>query len=376
MNSEYTFVTTMTEEALEPKPKKKKKSVLIAILLLLVIAGGIGGYWYTFMRGFVFSDDARFDGGLLDVAPQVSGNLMTVNVNEGDRVEKGQLLFALDKKIISSQLSKTQAQQKSARSNLDAARAQFQKVLKGPMADEIVIAESVLQQSKLQLKQAKIDWLRSNSLYMKKVGTKSSWDRTKTAFEIAHQNYRQAVTRLRMLKLGSRDEDISASRAAVKLREAQLTSAKAAVHQTKINLGYTKVNAPFTGLVVRKWQTPGALVTAGRPVLTLFNPADLEVCANIEEKYLNQINIGDPVDISIDAYPNTTMTGRVSKILRATSSKFSLIPSEGSSGTFIKVAQRVPIKVKVDTLPDLPLGPGLSVEIRIHINPSKLVSLF
>jgi len=366
----------MTEETSERKPKKKKKSVLIAILLLLSIAAGIGGYWYTFMRGFVFSDDARFDGGLLDVAPQVSGTLISVNVNEGDRVEKGQLLFALDKKIITAQLSKAQAQVKSAGSSLDAARAQFQKVLKGPLADEIVIAESVLQQTKLQLKQAKIDWLRSNSLYLKKVGTQSSRDRNKTAFEIAHQNYRQAVSRLRMLKQGSREEDILAAKAAVKLREAQLASANAAVRQTKINLGYAKVAAPFTGLVVRKWQIPGALVTAGRPVLTLFNPADLQVCANVEEKYLNQINIGDPVDISIDAYPNIKMTGRVSKILRATSSKFSLIPSEGSSGTFIKVAQRVPIKVKVDQLPNLPLGPGLSVEIRIRVKRSQLVSLF
>ena len=360
----------MTEEVQADKPKKRR-SIVVAVLLLIVIAGGLAGYWYLFMRGIVFSDDARFDGGLLDLAPQVSGNLISVSVSEGDRVTKGQPLFVLDKKIMTTQLSKADAQEKSAKSSLEAAQAQYQKVKKGPLFEEVVIAESLLQQAKLQLKQAKLDWLRLNSLYFNKAASKSSRDKTKTAFEIAHQNYKQAVSRLKMLKQGSRAEDISAARAAVNLRKAQLASAKATVNQVKINLDYAKVSAPFDGLVVRKWQSPGALVTAGRPVLTLFNPADLQVSANVEEKYLNLIHIGDPVDISIDAYPHIKMTGKVTKILRATSSKFSLIPSEGSSGTFIKVAQRIPIKITVDELPDLPLGPGLSVEIRIRVKPTQ-----
>jgi len=364
----------MTEETQAGKPKKKGKSVFVAVMLLLLIAGGLGGYWYLFMKGIVFSDDARFDGGLLDLAPQVSGSLISVAVGEGDRVKKGQLLFALDKKITSVQLSKVKAQVKSAKSSLEVAQAQYEKVRQGPLAEEIVIAESVLNQTKLQLKQAKIDWLRANNLYMKKVASKSVSDKTKTLFDIAHQNYKQAVSRLRMLERGSRAEDISAAKAAVRLREAQLASAQATVRQTKINLSFAEVTAPFDGLVVRKWQSPGALVTAGRPVLTLFNPNDLQVSANVEEKYLNQIHIGDPVEISIDAYPNIRVTGKVSKILRATNSKFSLIPSEGASGTFIKVAQRVPIKITVDALPNLPLGPGLSVEIRIHVNQSRLVT--
>ena len=106
--------------------------------------------------------------------------------------------------------------------------------------------------------------------------------------------------------------------------------------------------------------------------MTIFDPSSLYVAANIEEKYLNKISIGDMVDISIDAYPHLTITGRVDKILRATNSNFSLIPSEGASGTYIKVAQRVPIKIVVESYPNLPLGPGLSVEIRIYISKDNL----
>ena len=105
----------------------------------------------------------------------------------------------------------------------------------------------------------------------------------------------------------------------------------------------------------------------GRAVLTLFDPSTLRVDANIEEKDLADIAIGDAVDIDVDAYPDLHLQGQVSKILQATNSEFSLVPAEGVSGTFIKVAQRIPLRVKILNAPaNLPLGPGLSVELTIH----------
>jgi multidrug resistance efflux pump len=99
----------------------------------------------------------------------------------------------------------------------------------------------------------------------------------------------------------------------------------------------------------------------------MFDPSTLRVDANIEEKYLNRVRIGDDVDIEIDAYPGLRLKGKVMDILRATNSKFSLIPAEGVSGTFIKVTQRVPLRIAVTAAPsDLHLGPGLSVEVRIR----------
>jgi len=111
------------------------------------------------------------------------------------------------------------------------------------------------------------------------------------------------------------------------------------------------------------------MVPMGKSVYTLFNPSTLNISANIEEKQLGKIDIGNPVDISVDAYPNVKLTGRVEKITSAANSEFSLIPSEGVSGTFIKVAQRVQIKIYLDDIPpDLNLGPGLSVEVSIHVS--------
>jgi multidrug resistance efflux pump len=106
---------------------------------------------------------------------------------------------------------------------------------------------------------------------------------------------------------------------------------------------------------------------ASQPIISVFDPATLRVDANIEEKYLHDVAIGDEVEISVDAYPSLRLQGRVAEILRATNSQFSLIPAEGVSGTFIKVTQRIPLRVTVSAPADLALGPGLSVDLKIRV---------
>ena len=114
---------------------------------------------------------------------------------------------------------------------------------------------------------------------------------------------------------------------------------------------------------------------AAQPVVSMFDPTTLRVDANIEEKYLHNVAIGDAADISVDAYPALRLHGRVTEILRAANSEFSLIPAEGVSGTFIKVTQRVPLRIAVTAPPDLAIGPGLSVEVRIHSGTSTGIVL-
>jgi membrane fusion protein (multidrug efflux system) len=141
----------------------------------------------------------------------------------------------------------------------------------------------------------------------------------------------------------------------------------AAVASARGNLARCTVRAPFDGWVVRRWLDPGAMPLASQPIISLFDPATLRVDANIEEKYLHDVAIGDEAEISIDAYPALRLKGHVTEIMRATNSEFSLIPAEGVSGTFIKVTQRVPLRISVSVPPELALGPGLSVDVKIRI---------
>ncbi|MBW1710358.1 MAG: HlyD family secretion protein [Deltaproteobacteria bacterium] len=362
----------MTE--VESVNRRNGWKIVLAICILLILSAAAVGYWHFYMRGVISTDDARFDGELLDLAPQISGNLTEVRVNEGDQVRKGQILFVLDKRSAAAALAKAQAAVSSAQAALTVAQSQHKKCVNGPRRGEIQIAETVKRKADVAVRFAESEWSRVKALHNDRVMTEASRDKVRAEWEAAKQAQEEARLCLRLLREGSRTEDLAAAKANVDLKKAQLASAEAALHLAKINLDYTTVRVPFDGIVVRRWQNPGAIISAGRPILTILNPNSLHVAANIEEKDLYRISIGDKVDISVDAYPHLILAGHVGKILRATNSQFSLIPAEGVSGTFIKVAQRVPIRIEVDSYPDLPLGPGFSVEIRIYASQDNMTS--
>jgi multidrug resistance efflux pump len=295
---------------------------------------------------------------------------MEIKAHEGDRVTQGQLLFALDQRALEAAAAKAQADLESAQAGFDMARAQYDKAENGPLADEIRAVQALEQKAQAQLQLADMEWSRIKTLYDKDEASTSERDRVSTARQSAQHSYQEAKSRLALLQAGTRTEDLAAAKANLEQKQAALNAAQATLNQVKINLDYAEVKTPFNGVVVRRWRDPGAMLAAGTPVLTLLNPATLHVRANIEEKDLAKIEIDDPVDISIDAYPHLRLAGKVYQILQATNDRFSLMPSEGVSGTFIKVTQRVPILISLAAPSNLDLGPGLSVEVRIHDRPA------
>jgi len=344
--------------------------IKLAAGMVLALAATAFLYWLAVMRGTVYSDDARIDGDLVDMAPQVSGTLQEIKVREGERVTSGQVLFALDQRALEAAAAKAQADLESAQAGLNMAQAQSDKAAHGPLADEIRAARALAQRAQAQLELADVEWSRIKAMYEKGEASTSERDRASTAGQSAQQSFQEAKSRLDLLQAGTRSEDLAAAQANLEQKQAALDAARATLNQVKINLDYAVVKAPFAGVVVRRWRDPGAMLAAGTPVLTLLNPATLRVRANVEEKDLAEVKLDAPVDISIDAYPRLRLQGRVYQILQATNDRFSLVPSEGVSGTFIKVAQRVPILISFAAPSHLDLGPGLSVEVRIHDRPA------
>ena len=359
----------MGEQVIENKSHKNSIKYTVYFLVLIALACFI--YWFSFIRGTVFSDDARIDGTLIDLSPQISGVLNTVSVQEGDKVQKGQVMFTLDRNLLQASVLKAGADMASFRETEDVTNAQYLKAVHGPLSDEIRIAETAVKKSLSELNLEELNWKRVSALYEEKLVSTADHDRVKSALENARHRYEDVTQRLELLKKGTRSEDLLASKSATQAKKADLESAKARLSQAEINLGYSDVASPFSGLVVRRWKDPGDTISAGTPVLSILDPSSLYIDANIEEKNLYKIHPGDSVDIRIDAFPNARLKGRVDKILLATNSKFSLVPSEGVSGTFIKVAQRVPLKIVFDAMPKLSLGPGLSVEVRIRCGSSS-----
>ena len=347
-------------------PQRHRQRILLGIAILGVAAAGVFGYWFFFMRGIVFTDDARFAGHLVDLAPEINGTIIDVPVHEGQFIRHGAVTFRLDPAILQAALSQAEAALVSGRASLASSEAKYEKAVNGSRPEEIKASEATARRLQDEEELAQLSFERTQTLYKQGTMSQDDLDRARTAYESARQSRENAVQNLTLLQQGSRKEDIDAARADMELARSRVTEASAAVDAARSNLARVIVKAPFDGWVVRRWLDAGAMPLASQPVISMFDPATLHVNANIEEKYLHDVAIGDEVDISVDAYPALHLKGRVTEILRATNSEFSLIPAEGVSGTFIKVTQRIPLRISVSAPPDLALGPGLSVEAKIH----------
>ncbi len=347
-------------------PARRGNRILMGVGALTLAAIVAIGYWFFFLRGTVFTDDARLSGHLVDVAPEISGRLIDVAVREGESVRSGDVLFRLDPATEQVSLNRAEAALDSAKAAWLASQAQYDKAVNGSRPEEIKAAEATVKRLRNDEDLAQLELGRVEQLTKEDAAPQDRLDRARAALESARQNRESAAQNLALLQQGSRKEDIDAAKANEALAKSRVAEAESTLQKARRDLELCSVRAPFDGAVVRRWLDPGAMLAPGQPVVSVFDPATLRVDANIEEKYLNRVRVGNEVDIDVDAYPSLHLKGRLTDILRATNSKFSLIPSEGVAGTFIKVTQRVPLRISVTAPADLHLGPGLSVEVKIR----------
>ncbi len=353
------------------RPGIRGGKIYLALGILAFCAAALAGYWFFFMRNIVFSDDARLAGHMVDLAPEINDRLVDVLVSEGQFVRRGDEIFRLDSSAQEAALAQVEAAATSAAANAAVSEAGYQKTVNGCRPEEIRAAEATVKRLQNEEELARVEQERAEKLQADGASTRDSLDRARSAFASAQHSRENASETLAMLQKGSRCEDIDAAKADLDMARSRVIEAKAAITHARSDLDRCLVKAPFDGWVVRRWLDPGAMPLPGQPVVSLFDPSTLRVDANIEEKYLHRIHVGDEASIRIDAYPGLTLAGRVTQILRATNSQFSLIPSEGVSGTFIKVTQRVALRLSVEAPPELPLGPGLSAEVSIHAGSSR-----
>jgi len=353
-------------EAPAPEPRPRWRNLWIGAGIVALLALGVAGYWFFILRGIVYTDDARFGGHLVDLAPEVHGRLEDVLVREGERVRRGQDIFRLDPSASQAEEGRAEGALASARAVFASARARYTKTVNGSRPEEIKAAAATLGRLQTQENLAKLDLGRVEALAQSGAVTQDALDNARSGYESARQSRENAAQNFALLQEGSRSEDIAAAKAEMESAEGGVAAATGALDRCRSDLGKCRVVSPVDGWVVRRWLDPGAMPMPGQPVVSVFDPATLRVDANIEEKYLGEIAIGDSADIAVDAYPDLRLHGKVSDILRATNSQFSLIPSEGVSGTFIKVTQRVPLRIAVTAPAGLFIGPGLSVEVKIR----------
>jgi membrane fusion protein, multidrug efflux system len=327
--------------------------LVVAILAVAAAAAVPGFHYYRYLESHVSTDDAYVDGTVALVSSRVAGTVSNVYVEDNWSVKEGQLLLTLDPRDFEVKVEQAQAQLERTRQSVDELYAQVEAARSG-----VSLITS-------QLKQAQIDFARAKSLKEQGVVSAEQYDQANTALRVATADRALAEHQLAQAQaaLGTQYDDQSRyDRPVVKQAEAALEAAK-------LDLDYTKITAPFAGIVTHKTAHAGNRVQVGEPLLAIVPLGKLYVTANFKETQLTDVRVGQKAEVVADIYPGYTYQAHVDSISMGTGAAFSLLPPENATGNWVKVVQRVPVKIVIDgpEPEDKPLRLGLSVEVAIDL---------
>jgi len=329
------------------------------------VAGLIGGGWYWYAnRNLETTDDAFIDGRAITVAPQVKGLVTVLAVNDNQFMHAGDVLLQIDPRdcvaardMARGQLALAQAQRQAAQVNLDLVRITApQKLLQARAQAVSAIAAQYVAIS---------DDRRQHALSPLIVSEQQVEQSTSTNAQAGAQ---AALTAAAVVQADLVPQLIAQAAAPLAQAEAQITEAQSELDQAELNLSYTTMRAPQDGWITKRNVERGDYLQVGASVFSIVTP-ELWVTANFKETQLDRMRPGQPVAIAIDAYPSLQLTGHVDSIQRGTGSVFTAFPAENATGNFIKIVQRVPVKIIIDSGldPKLAMSLGLSVDPTVNL---------
>ena len=330
----------------------RKPLVRLGLILMLLVFLGAGlGYWY-YLTIFVSTDDAYVDGYVGLVSAQVPGRVARILVDNNDFVRQGQMLASLDPQDYQTAVAQAEA-------NLNRLRQDFASKYAKAAKARAQVAEA-----EARLNQAITDRKRYRNLYDRGTVPRQTLDRADTTYKVAKATVEQAQH--------EEQEALAAIGGSTRIpleEQPAVKEAKARLQQTRLNLSYTEVVAHITGFVTRRQVEVGNWVQPGQPLMSLvpLEITDLWINANYKETQLTHVCIGQPAEVTVDAYPKVKFKGRVDSIMAGTGAAFSLLPPENATGNWVKVVQRVPVKIVL--LPpfpeDRPLRLGMSTIVTV-----------
>lgn len=329
----------------------KRHPVIACIVLLFVLLIAAGALlWWLHARNYEWTDDAYIDARTVTVAAEIAGRITDVSVTDNQPVEAGAVLLRIDD-------SDYQASLKQAQAGIAAAQAEINNVQAQAEAQNAKIdaAQKQVAQAQAALEFAKAEDQRNRELLAK--GTTTQQQAEQAASTLRQD---QAGLDTATANAAATTSELQVLEAQRKSAEAKLQQARATEDQAKTALTRTTIVAPLAGRATNITAAKGTYAQPGQ-VLMMFVPKDIWVKANFKETQLDLMRPGQPVDIAIDAYPDKSFHGRVDSVQAGSGTAFSLLPAENATGNFVKVVQRVPVKIVFDKPPDVYLGPGMSV---------------
>ena len=340
----------------------KKPLIILAVVAVILLIGGF--IWWFATRNQATTDDAYTDGNAITIAPQVSGYVVDLAINDNVYVHKGDLLLVIDKRDYQAQVDAAQAQLGLAESQLNAALVQLD-IARVQYPAQYLQAKAQTSSAEANLKQAQAAWERQHSVDQRAT-SQQNIDTADAQQQTARANVQQAHAQEQTASLVP--QQIRQTVATVEERRQQVQQAEAQLEQARLNLSYCEVRAPSDGWITRRNVNYGSFLQAGVSLFSIVAP-NVWVTANFKETQLERMRPGDKVDLEVDAYSKLELHGHIDSVQLGSGSRLSAFPAENATGNFVKIVQRVPVKIVIDSaLPrDQPLGLGLSVTPKVYL---------
>jgi membrane fusion protein (multidrug efflux system) len=356
------------------KGNNKKKKISIFIFIGLTVIGAVTVYLYLrYKATHITTDDAFVEGHVHTIASKVSGTVKKINVRDNQLVRKGDILVEIDPadyevkvKAASSVFGKERSKLSEIEAKIDVSRQRLSELNAAWKA-----AKANLELQEANLKLATIDFKRAEKLYEKEAIAREKYDNTKTGYEVA-------VSRVKAVKEQAKQAEmaVKTQRAMIKQAEAakppQISTIKekeAKLRAAELNYGYTRIFAPSDGYVTKKTVEVGNQIEAGLPLMAVVPLDNIWVVANYKETQLEKVKPGQRVEMKVDTYPGKTFNGKVDSIMAGSGAIFSLFPPENATGNYVKVVQRIPVKIVLERGTD----PQHVLRIGMSVTPTILV---
>lgn len=378
--------------ATAPRNSGRRRALLIVAVVALVCAVAGGGWWFLH-RNLESTDDAFLEGSAVTLSPRLGGTVQAVHMADNEAVEAGEVLVEIDPAEFqaahaeaAARLAEAEARRQVAEANLALTRAstaaELDEARSGVAGADATLAQarSEVREAAAEARRASVDAERFERLLTNHYASRQRYEQaeatTRTAdaalgaategVRVAEARAAQARARVAAARTGS--QRIAAREAELKSATTAVAAARAALAKAEIDLGHTRITAPQAGYVTEKSVEPGDVVQPGQTLAELVYGRPW-VVANFKETQLTRMRAGQPVEIRIDAYPDLVLKGHVESIQRGTGARFALLPPENATGNFVKVVQRVPVKIVFDELPRAGqvLALGMSVVPTVNV---------
>jgi membrane fusion protein (multidrug efflux system) len=351
-------------DASPAQSRKRRPLIWIGAILILVLAGGAGFHYWLANRNLESTDDAYVDGRAITIAPQISGLVVSLDVTDNEFVRKGQPLIHIDPRQYINDRTQAEATLATTKAQLEGFRLGVA-IAKKNFPAALEQAQAQLATANANLTKARADYDRQKSL-PKLATSQQEVDQATAALRQAEAQVMLADAQVKEAEPVT--ERIDQTQTQVGQLSGQILQAQARLDQADLNLSWTVVTAPQDGWITKRNVEVGNYVTPGQQIFSIVSP-DVWITANYKENQLNRMRPGQAAEISVDAYPSLKLKGHVDSIQLGSGSKFTAFPAENATGNFVKIVQRVPVKIVIDSGldPKILLPLGLSVEPSVTV---------